>query len=217
MQDFGSLLRFLRVGPIDGIWFRQRIVKPLDTTKLPVEALRTLRGFVPKICLRRTKTVLQTPLPLNSRRTEYIVLDENERAIYDACRKDARIRMDEAVSRGMDAKSGSVIIRAMTSLRQACNHLDILNDEQRGRILYSIARDTREMPVRCTISSNSNSVSMYDTVGCSADGPDPMDIDTEDSCVDYSKPSTLQPSSKVQALIKNHEAAAHCSDTPVKR
>ncbi|KAF8245042.1 hypothetical protein K440DRAFT_424037 [Wilcoxina mikolae CBS 423.85] len=207
LQDFGSLLRFLRVGPDNGKWFQQKIVNPIDAGS--PEGLKRLRILVSRYCLRRTKSVLEVRLPAHDLRIEKVVLTPHERNVYDACKKDAAILIDKAVSSGT---SYSGILQSLMSLRLVCNHgLDLLHAERQERI-QSYDNSSIHMQLGGFLPENQ----MYhQELLCSpywvmgeplAQHYFPMAMDTDTPVVPTIQEPTVAyrgPSSKVQALIQN--------------
>src|SRR4051794_3165764 len=64
LEDLGSLVRFLRISPLDKVaTFRKHIIHPLKSGE--PDCLRNLRLLLDCVCLRRTKDLLGLPESLD--------------------------------------------------------------------------------------------------------------------------------------------------------
>jgi SNF2 family DNA or RNA helicase len=95
MEDFGSLLSFIRVQPFDDPAFFRRQITPLG--RQDPDAIDKLRTLVHRTSLRRTKDSVSAQLNLPNRvdHTETITLSEYERKLYDFTREHARKLLDK--------------------------------------------------------------------------------------------------------------------------
>lgn len=197
LQDFGSLLKFLGVGPAENDrWFHQKVVKPIQD-KDP-KGMERLRILVCAYCLRRTKTILEDPLPGNVSLIRDVILNEDERRIYDACKKDTVRSIDKAVSAGVKG-SGVGKIQLLQILGQVCNHgMDLLSPERRAQI-YDYLPSSFQYPFNMQAQEQFQRESYVNAINIpEIQVHDPMEIDVHDQTVHYRGPS-----SKVKALIQN--------------
>lgn len=126
VEDFGSLLRFLRVAPFrDPSFFNAHISNPLK--KEPEKALETLRKLVQATSLRRTKDSVfgELHLPQRHNRTNDIVLDAEERHLYEILKNSYAMILEASTT--SEAQSTSCIFQTILRLRQFCDHgMDLL-------------------------------------------------------------------------------------------
>lgn len=126
VEDFGSLLSFLRVAPFhDPFVFNAHISNSLK--KEPEKALETLRKLVQATSLRRTKDSVhgQLHLPKRHNRTSDIILDGEERNLYEILKSSYKIILE--ASTASEAQSTPCIFQTILRLRQFCDHgMDLL-------------------------------------------------------------------------------------------
>lgn len=122
VEDFGSLLGFLRAHPFHepGL-FNNRITNPLKNNK--AYGLRDLRKLVQAVSLRRTKSCVLQDLQLSPRRqvTHSVFLTAEERNDYDILRKSYAAILGGAQSDQPCRHLGS-IFQTIIRLRQFCDH-----------------------------------------------------------------------------------------------
>jgi SNF2 family DNA or RNA helicase len=116
VEDFGSLMKFLRVEPFcNTADFKRLFVDPI--ARDDQEGLERLRRLVQGILLRRTKASVmeESMLPKRDQKIEYIQLDQEERALYDLVKRSGTlmIRPDGVVQNAL---------QTILKLRQIPNH-----------------------------------------------------------------------------------------------
>lgn len=215
MQDFGTLLKFLGIGPAENDrWFYQKVVKPvLDQNPQGMEKLRSL---VRAYCLRRTKKILDDHdrLPGNTSKIQDITLSGDERRIYDACKGVTIRSIDAAVSKGIKGSNFGVI-QSLQMLSQVCNHgADLLNAKRRGEVEeYLSLYGNNPNSMRYHNPRDEDLMELDDPEIPEIQLPNSMDIDEPVQAHSYGGPS-----SKVKALIHNIRSDQRQNlETPIKR
>ena len=116
IEDLGSLVSFLRVGPFDEAYtFRLNFVQSHATEE--THTWQRLRRLVKAISLRRTKASVGKELDLPPRKEyiEPITLDGDEQAFYNLMKKRFALAMSHR-------QSSMNCFQLMLRLRQICNH-----------------------------------------------------------------------------------------------
>jgi hypothetical protein len=119
LQDFGTLLRFLRLSPFDKEGtFSKYIVRPLKNAN--PEGLRSLRILIGSTCLRRNKDILELPPKIDQE--VYIHLEPPERRLYEGCKKDSANMIEHALTESGSGFSYFSILQSILRLRLMCDH-----------------------------------------------------------------------------------------------
>ena len=119
MEDLGSLIRFLRIDPLDSnTTFRTHISEPLLTDAKNGD--RNLRLLLRSVCLRRTRVLLD--LPNTTDQVVSLSLSEEERSVYSQTIEDTKRKIDDCVSSRSITKAYSGIFQAILRLRLICNN-----------------------------------------------------------------------------------------------
>ncbi|KAI5843795.1 SNF2 family N-terminal domain-containing protein [Morchella snyderi] len=119
LQDFGTLLRFLRLSPFDEDGaFSKYIVRPLKDAS--PEGLRCLRVLIGSTCLRRNKDILELPPKIDQE--VYIHLEPPERGLYESCKKDSANMIEHALTERGSGSSYFSILQSILRLRLMCDH-----------------------------------------------------------------------------------------------
>ncbi|KAH8150923.1 uncharacterized protein LAJ45_05105 [Morchella importuna] len=119
LQDFGTLLRFLRLSPFDEEGtFSKYIVRPLKDAN--PEGLRCLCILIGSTCLRRTKDILELPPKIDQE--VYIHLEPPERRLYEICKKDSANMIEQALTESRSGSSYFSILQSILRLRLMCDH-----------------------------------------------------------------------------------------------
>ncbi|HEU0084362.1 MAG TPA: DEAD/DEAH box helicase, partial [Bradyrhizobium sp.] len=95
--------------------WRSPIEKRADTARAAVLA-RRVKPFL----LRRTKTEVAAELPPKTEILETIVLEENQRDLYDSIRLSMSAKVRKAIAARGLAKSHIIVLEALLRLRQVC-------------------------------------------------------------------------------------------------
>lgn len=119
LQDFGTLLRFLRVSPFNSeALFYRHIIKPLKMGD--PDGLRRLRTLVGSTCLRRNKTILDLPPRIDQ--TQYVHFKPADRHLYETCKKDSAKLIEYALRESTHGSTYFGILQSILRLRLLCNH-----------------------------------------------------------------------------------------------
>lgn len=114
VQEFGALVKFLRVSPFDdGTAFRDTFTYPIE--RRDERGWQRLRSLVQAISLRRIKETLDLKLPLREEIIQPVEMNMEERKMY---RLFTQSYISAIESRGVAQSSFQNILR----LRQICNH-----------------------------------------------------------------------------------------------
>lgn len=132
LQDFGTLLRFLRLSPFDKDGtFSKYIVRPLKDAN--PEGLRCLRILIGSTCLRRNKDILELPPKIDQE--VYIHLEPPERRLYEGCKKDSANMIENALNESGSGSSYFSILQSILRLRLMCDHgKDLLPSVVKNRL-----------------------------------------------------------------------------------
>ena len=119
VEDFGTLLKFLRVYPFDNpSSFAHEIS---DWIRCGDEkGLKRLRSLVSAICLRRTKDCLGLPPRKNV--IQSVVFNSDEKDLYETCKRSTVELIDFVFQDDGRLKSFATVIQLILRLRQICNH-----------------------------------------------------------------------------------------------
>jgi SNF2 family DNA or RNA helicase len=114
LQEFGTLVKFLRVSPFDdGASFRDMFTHAIERDD--ERGWERLRSLVQAISLRRTKQALDLKLPVREEIIQPVELNMEERKMYKLFTKSCVSAIE---TRGMARSTLQNILR----LRQICNH-----------------------------------------------------------------------------------------------
>lgn len=119
VEDFGSLLQFLRVYPFDNpSSFTHEIA---DWIRCGDEkGMKRLRLLVSAICLRRTKDCLG--LPPRKNEIQPVVFNSEEKHLYESCKQSTVEFIELVFKEDGKLKSFATVIQLILRLRQICNH-----------------------------------------------------------------------------------------------
>lgn len=127
IEDFGSLLTFLRADPFHNpSFFNAHVASPLKRD--PERTLKTLKKLVQAVSLRRTKgsVIGELQLPLREIQKQQVTLNVEERHLYDVL-KNSYATILKTSAAGSERQSVPCILQAIIRLRQFCDHgLDLL-------------------------------------------------------------------------------------------
>ncbi len=120
LGELWSLMTFVNPGYLgDKTGFARRwrtpIEKHADSERSGILS-RRVRPFM----LRRTKVEVASELPPKTEITESIVLDEEQRAVYDSIRLSMHKKVRDAIAAKGFSKSHIIILEALLKLRQVC-------------------------------------------------------------------------------------------------
>lgn len=114
VQEFGALVKFLRVSPFDeGMSFRDIFTHPIE--RGDERGWERLKSLVQAISLRRIKEALDLKLPIREEIIQPVELNMEERKMYQLFTKSCVAAIE---TRGIAQSSFQTILR----LRQICNH-----------------------------------------------------------------------------------------------
>lgn len=119
VEDFGTLLQFLRVYPFDNpSSFTHEIADWIRCGDQ--KGMKRLRLLVSAICLRRTKDCLGLP----PRKNEIQAVDFNseEKHLYETCKRSTVEFIEFVFKEDGRLKSFATVIQLILRLRQVCNH-----------------------------------------------------------------------------------------------
>ena len=119
VEDFGTLLQFLRVYPFDTpSSFTHEIA---DWVRCGDEkGMKRLRLLVSAICLRRTKDCLGLPPRKNN--IQKVVFNSEEKYLYETCKHSTVAFIELVFQEDGRLKSFATVIQLILRLRQICNH-----------------------------------------------------------------------------------------------
>jgi len=121
LDELWSIFRFINPGLLGSREaFAKRFAIPIERDK-DVQAKAALKALVQPFLLRRTKALVLSELPARTEQTLWIERSEEERAFYEALRRTALERLEQA-----DGERTRIhILAEITKLRQACCHPDL--------------------------------------------------------------------------------------------
>jgi SNF2 family DNA or RNA helicase len=123
VEDFGALLQFIKAFPFDT--YQSFAADVADYVNIgDSKGISRLRNIVCSVCLRRTKEILD--LPPKELRTEDVVLQDNERRIYELCKVGTLRIIDEALLTEGKLTSFATVLQLILRLRQICNHGELM-------------------------------------------------------------------------------------------
>ena len=119
VEDFGTLLQFLRVYPFDNpSSFTHEIA---DWIRCGDEkGMKRLRLLVSAVCLRRTKECLG--LPPRGNEIHSVAFNKEEKHLYEMCKQSTVESIEFAFNEDGRLKSFATVIQLILRLRQICNH-----------------------------------------------------------------------------------------------
>ena len=119
LNDLVSLLLFLRFEPFSSrTVFARHILEPL--AKDGENGGFALRELLRTICLRRDSRLLQLPKPKFE--LVEVILQQEERALYNRVLVQCARDLDEGVSSGAKIKKYGILFATIMKLRRLCNH-----------------------------------------------------------------------------------------------
>lgn len=243
MKDFESLIKFLRVDPLDNSHcFRQIITDPV--TRISDDGIDKLRRLVQAISLRRMKADIADDLGLPNRRkiVQPVELDTEERALYNMIKRSSAFVLASTTS----TRS---CFQTILKLRQVSSHgSDLLPPSLVEHISKAMAENTfNSIQVSACESCNTvtSSSELAESLSCahqicshcmlSGTDKDALDEPTCPLCTDSSMKMSKEtrqemrndiqrhyrPSSKVKALMRKLETdrllQAADGGEPIKR
>ena len=120
LGELWSLMSFVNPGYLgDKTNFARRWRNPIEKHS-DTERSRTLARRVKPFLLRRTKQAVAGELPPKTEITEAIVLDDQQRDVYDSIRLSMHKKVRSAIAAKGLAKSHIIILEALLKLRQVC-------------------------------------------------------------------------------------------------
>ena len=119
LNDLISLLVFLRFEPFSSrTVFGRHILEPL--AKDGENGGFALRELLRTICLRRDSRLLQLPKPQFE--LVEVILQQEERSLYNGVLAQCARDLDEGVSSGAKIKKYGILFATIMKLRRLCNH-----------------------------------------------------------------------------------------------
>lgn len=156
LDDFGSLLAFIRVPPFQSKGQFDRIIaRPIKEKKK--DGLETLRKVVAATCLRRTKAdyAATLNLPQKTERIDWVEMGRNDRNLYEFFKRFSYLTagLDKTSKR----KAATNILVLISMLRLICDHGEALLSESalkawRDQDEHSLTREMLESNIRRCIS-----------------------------------------------------------------
>jgi superfamily II DNA or RNA helicase len=120
LGELWSLMTFVNPGYLgDKTGFARRWRTPIEK-HADAERSRILSRRVKPFMLRRTKQEVARELPPKTEITESIVLDDQQRDVYDSIRLSMHKKVRDAIAAKGFAKSHIIILEALLKLRQVC-------------------------------------------------------------------------------------------------
>lgn len=243
VQEFGALVKFLRVSPFDeGMSFRDIFTRPIE--RGDEFGWERLRSLVQAISLRRIKEALDLKLPIREEIIQPVELNMEEKKMYQMLTRSCFSAIE---TRGMAQSSLQSILR----LRQICNHgRELLPSTTQQWLdgVMSFHEDTTTPPPTCEhcdgpIATSEENMDDLNTCwhqvckSCLKDAQD-SDNPTESVCPvctasgceneneiqgtdEMEVEREYHPSSKVKVLLENLQNARgqslHSGQIPIKR
>lgn len=119
VEDFGTLLQFLRVYPFDNASsFTHEIADWIRCGDQ--KGMKRLRLLVSAICLRRTKDCLG--LPPRKNETQPVDFNSEEKHLYEICKRSTIEFIELVFKEDGRLNSFATVIQLILRLRQICNH-----------------------------------------------------------------------------------------------
>lgn len=149
MIDLYSLIRFLKIEPLNkkAEWLLH-ISKPIQSGRNKELAFSKLQLLMKIITLRRTKTDMVNgkpiiQLPPRSDETRLLVLEVNERKLYDKVHRLGQQFFERLQAQGTDAvmKEYIQILTAILKMRQACLHPRMVKEDNASKISKLLDED----------------------------------------------------------------------------
>ncbi len=124
LGELWSIFSFINPGMFGSVGhFQQKYIVPIENQESK-PALQALRTLVKPYILRRLKSQVLEALPPKTEQTLFIEPTEEERAFYEALRKNALEQLDEG-----ESKNRINILAQIGRLRQACCDSSLVNDD----------------------------------------------------------------------------------------
>ncbi|KAF3938954.1 hypothetical protein ABW19_dt0202267 [Dactylella cylindrospora] len=215
LDDYGSLLQFIGYCAFETRQrFQSCIVKPLKN-KDP-EALENLRKLISDTTLRRLKGSSNLGLPVREDRIERLQFNEREALLHQLLHIFTFEQIQQSIRNGTQ-RAGSYYTQLILRLRQVCNHgVDLLPisvqeelrrlENEGGSAEFAISRAFNKVICeKCKNTTNASELATFDCqhIVCSGCKPEsrkcPLCISANQEDISMS----IQPSTKVQALIDN--------------
>jgi SNF2 family DNA or RNA helicase len=126
LNDLWAQLNFINPGLLGNIeFFRREFADPIERMENSEErALKQIRlqKLISPFILRRTKEEVIEDLPELTESTQYCVMDEEQKQLYEFEKSGIRNSILSAMEKGEENKSNIIIIQGLTKLRQIANH-----------------------------------------------------------------------------------------------
>ncbi|KAK6538497.1 hypothetical protein TWF694_010079 [Orbilia ellipsospora] len=225
LEDYGSLLQFIQYSNLDTKEkFQDSIIKPLRSKD--EQALNSFRDLVKDTTLRRLKQQSQSVLPPLEIRVERLEFSPNEQKLHDLVQNFITHKIQQGVQSG-ETKHGATVHhnQLILRLRQICNHgVDLFPNSLQERLRDLDVKGGSEFAISNAlvdlICEQCTKVQKVDTQGlntfdecqhiiCSrcntGDGECPICSTANREVI----PTSIPPSTKVQALLHNLQLHAH--------
>ncbi|KAG1752062.1 SNF2 family N-terminal domain-containing protein [Suillus lakei] len=136
VDELFSLLKFLRVRPLND-WqnFNEQVAQPIKAGR-PVRALKRLHVVLQSIMLRRTKDFVLNGKPIISLPARHLSVvqckfDSDEQAFYNTLSQRMTNELDKLVQANEASKNYTHVLLMLLRLRQACNHPSLVYKDYR--------------------------------------------------------------------------------------
>ncbi|KAG2749716.1 hypothetical protein P692DRAFT_20833145 [Suillus brevipes Sb2] len=136
VDELFSLLKFLRVRPLND-WqnFNEQVAQPIKAGR-PVRALKRLHVVLQSIMLRRTKDFVLNGKPIITLPARHLTVvqckfDSDEQAFYSTLSQRMTNELDKLVQANEASKNYTHVLLMLLRLRQACNHPSLVYKDYR--------------------------------------------------------------------------------------
>lgn len=199
VDDFGSLLQFLRVYPFDNpSSFTHEIA---DWIRCGDEkGMKRLRLLVSAICLRRTKDCLGLPPRMNEIQT--VAFNSGEKYLYETCKQSTVEFIELVFKEDGKLKSFATVIQLILRLRQVCNH---------GREMLSTKSLKNIDDFILSQGSKGGKALLVETAMCGICGRKVQDVDSLLPCMHPTCSSCFE--EKEMVVSKGELECSICADT----
>jgi SNF2 family DNA or RNA helicase len=226
LDDYGALLAFLEVWPfVDKTEFADNVTKPVQNDES--DSLEKLRKLISATCLRRTKMVLSAKelhLPQRHEETKWVELSTTEQKLYDFfLQETSRIMSGLAKDDPDNIRPFKVggekdigVLSLLNFLRRICDHgedmlpesaLKAWRGKQSGGITWDMMQSSQPICSKCGRDPDETAACIMDE-GRSEACPECVKTLKElkksaRSARQCALGETIEPSSKVKALLEN--------------
>ena len=171
VEDFGSLLQFLRVYPFDNpSSFTHEIADWIRCGDQ--KGMKRLRLLVSAICLRRTKDCLG--LPPRKNEMQPVDFNSEEKHLYEICKRSTIDFIEFVFKEDGRLKSFATVIQLILRLRQICNH---------GKEMLSTKTLKNIDDFNSSQGSKGGILPLVETALCGICGRKAQDIDSQLPCM----------------------------------